>query len=642
MSAIIGALRVVLGADTAIFETKMKEAASSLTAFGGHLAKFGAIAGAGFSAAATGLAIGVKKTIDEADQLSKVSQKIGIPVEELSRLKYAGELADVSMESLSKSVIKMSNALAEAARDPASEAGRAFAAIGVQVKNAEGSLREGGEVIKDVAEKFSGYRDSAAKTALAVAIFGKAGADMIPLLNLGRQGLADAADEAERYGLVMKSETAVAAEEFNDNLKRMQLINQGIVTQLTAEMLPAFKGLSDAMLKSKENSELMTTVSAGLVTGLRMLVSTAVAGIAVFERLGAEISAFWQVMSRVTTTNWLTGDQQREALKNAWDQYIAEGEKTKAVIENLKSTIAGFWESGAIANNPWESQAAGLTRLSESVRNYAKAWTQTNAPVISGIAGQKNAVEAFLAAQEKRRQALEAEAQTIGKSAGEQERLRIVLQAETIAKENNISITEALRQRIEATASAYGDIATRVERSKQAFQSAQEMQQFFGQQVSGVFSDLVSGANNFSDSMRRVAKAIADAIIQAVILGTGPLASLFGMQGMNGATGGLIGMLFSGLTGFANGGSFVVGGSGGIDSQIAAFRATPGERVTISNDDRPVGASATFVINSSPTFYNADPASEARMRAFSIEAARQAVKEAKLGIAKANLGYALG
>lgn len=54
------------------------------------------------------------------------------------------------------------------------------------------------------------------------------------------------------------------------------------------------------------------------------------------------------------------------------------------------------------------------------------------------------------------------------------------------------------------------------------------------------------------------------------------------------------------------------------------------------------GGGVNVVINSSPTFYNADPASEARMRAFSIEAARQAVKEAKLGIAKANLGYALG
>jgi len=33
--------------------------------------------------------------------------------------------------------------------------------------------------------------------------------------------------------------------------------------------------------------------------------------------------------------------------------------------------------------------------------------------------------------------------------------------------------------------------------------------------------------------------------------------------------------------GFANGGNFTVGGSGGTDSQNVAFRATPGEEVTI-------------------------------------------------------------
>jgi hypothetical protein len=37
-----------------------------------------------------------------------------------------------------------------------------------------------------------------------------------------------------------------------------------------------------------------------------------------------------------------------------------------------------------------------------------------------------------------------------------------------------------------------------------------------------------------------------------------------------------------GVAGFATGGSFMVGGSGGQDSQTVAFRATPGEKVTVS------------------------------------------------------------
>lgn len=587
--AVIGALRVVLGADTAVLETKLKDASSSLSAFGANIQKFGMVAASGLAGAAVGLGYSIKKTIDSADQIQKVSEKIGIPVEELSALKYAAELADVPMETLSKSVVKLSKAMAEAARDPASEAARAFAAIGVAVKNSDGTLRNSGSVISDIAEKFAGYRDSAEKTALAVAIFGKAGAEMIPLLNAGRAGLEQAATEAKRYGVVLSDETAQAAQAFNDNLKKMSTITQGIVTQITAEMLPAFKGLSDAMLTSKENSALMKTAADGLVVVLRTLVSVTVGGMVAFNRLGAEAVALVQVLKSINdfmSEPIMTGDMAGKwaAVKKAWSEFSTEGEKTQQTMQGLKGTIASFWENGTISTGVWEGQIAGLNNLSAAVKRYAETWTQTTAPVIAAAAGQKNALETFISSQEKRRQSLEAEAQTIGKAAGEQERLRIILQAETIAKENNIVITDALRARIEQTAEAYGAVATRVELAKQKFQSMQELQQFAGQQMVSVFSDLITGADSFANSMKRVTNAIINAILQAMILGNGPLASLFGMQGTAGNTGGFLGLLFGSLKlpGFASGGSFEVGGSGGIDSQLTAFMATPGERVTVS------------------------------------------------------------
>lgn len=60
--------------------------------------------------------------------------------------------------------------------------------------------------------------------------------------------------------------------------------------------------------------------------------------------------------------------------------------------------------------------------------------------------------------------------------------------------------------------------------------------------------------------------------LQGLGLGGGLAPALAG-----GAGGGLLG----GLAGFATGGSFTVGGNGGTDSQLVAFRATPGERVDV-------------------------------------------------------------
>lgn len=97
------------------------------------------------------------------------------------------------------------------------------------------------------------------------------------------------------------------------------------------------------------------------------------------------------------------------------------------------------------------------------------------------------------------------------------------------------------------------------------------------------------------------------------------------------------------LPGFASGGSFTVGGSGGIDSQLVAFNATPGEHVSVSKNGSSSGASGVnVIINSSPVFNNGTPEVEARMKAFTVQAMRQAVKEAKLGVAKTSFGYSLG
>lgn len=52
----------------------------------------------------------------------------------------------------------------------------------------------------------------------------------------------------------------------------------------------------------------------------------------------------------------------------------------------------------------------------------------------------------------------------------------------------------------------------------------------------------------------------------------------------NAAAGG--GNVARGLPGFATGGSFTVGGSGGTDSQVVAFRATPGETVSINTPNQ--------------------------------------------------------
>lgn len=60
-----------------------------------------------------------------------------------------------------------------------------------------------------------------------------------------------------------------------------------------------------------------------------------------------------------------------------------------------------------------------------------------------------------------------------------------------------------------------------------------------------------------------------------------------------------------GLPGFKTGGSFTVGGAGGLDSSIVAFRGTPGERVDISTkgQQRQNGGGGASIVHVSPSPY---------------------------------------
>ncbi|MBV5268980.1 MAG: hypothetical protein JZU55_02515 [Afipia sp.] len=290
--AVVGALRVVLGADTADLDKGLKSSQNKLAVFGDVAKASMAVVAAAVGAAAVAIGMSIKTAIDNADKVNKLSQSTGTTVEEFTKLSYAATLADVSQESLGKSLGKLSKAMVSAASDGAGPAGLAFQALGINVKNADGSLKDSSSVISEVAGKFEGYQDGAAKTALAIALFGKAGAEMIPLLNLGKQGLADSADEAEKFGLVLDKKTTAAAEAFNDNLKKMDLIKQGLVTTITAKMLPAFEQFSEQLLEAKQNSALMNQAADGLVTIIKGVVSAAVQATVAFQRLIAEAGAF--------------------------------------------------------------------------------------------------------------------------------------------------------------------------------------------------------------------------------------------------------------------------------------------------------------------------------------------------------------
>jgi uncharacterized membrane protein YgcG len=203
-----------------------------------NIKKSVAVMTAAFIALGTGIAVGIKKAATEMDHLLEASQRLGIPIEQLSALKYAADLSGSSLEGLSASMRLLNRNLGEVANGAVGDATNAFTALGIKVTDAAGQLRGTTDILLDVAEKFSSFEDGANKSALAMALFGRQGAELIPLLNEGRTGITRMTDEAKRFGLVVSVDAARAADEFNDNIDRLTAIMSGWAIAMANKVLP--------------------------------------------------------------------------------------------------------------------------------------------------------------------------------------------------------------------------------------------------------------------------------------------------------------------------------------------------------------------------------------------------------------------
>ena len=255
-SAQIGALRVVLGADTAQFEKGMGSANRRLDSFGKTAARVAVGLAAVLTTALSGLSIGVRNTLGHMDAMAKAAQKIGIPVEELIRLEHAADLAGVSLETLNNGVGRLSRNMNDAA-DGLKAPQRAFDQLGINIRNSEGQLKSMSEILPEIADRFASMKDGTEKTAIAMVLLGRSGRELIPLLNAGGEGLNALKAEADALGLVFDTKTAQAAEQFNDTLNRLGKVSGGLVTQVTAKMLPALNALAGTLFENVKNSTLL-------------------------------------------------------------------------------------------------------------------------------------------------------------------------------------------------------------------------------------------------------------------------------------------------------------------------------------------------------------------------------------------------
>lgn len=226
---------------------------------GGAVAAFASV-----DAAITGLS----NAINAADRIDELSARFSISTETLSGWGYAAKMTGSDLEGLVGIIPKFTKNIADASK-AGSEADKTFKALGISVKDQAGNLRSFEDLLPEVQTRFAGISNETTKTALAMQLFGKSGSEFLEFLSLGADGMRTMEERARSLGIVIDSDTAGAAAEFNDCLDDLRAATQGWFTQLASELLPTLTDLTTQLVDVAKEGGGVRDVAHGIATAFR-------------------------------------------------------------------------------------------------------------------------------------------------------------------------------------------------------------------------------------------------------------------------------------------------------------------------------------------------------------------------------------
>lgn len=342
-----GAIAGINATGTAAGGMGTKVAAQSKTASAGMVAvgTAGLIAG--------GLAAkGLSEAVDSVDAVSrevlKVQRVTGESAEGASKLRFEAQQSGVSIDKLATGLGILSSK------------GVKLDELGIGLKKADGAARPFNDVLGDIAERIASLPAGQERVDLARQLFGRGGADLLPLLSRGREGLEALQKAAEDFGVVLSQDTL-------DNVKRnivatrqWQATWEGLRLEVGNEVLPAVTAIAEgATMVGKAISDipgLGTLVSDVAIVGAGLGIVGGGATLAVAA--ATKVKATWAQLPAVFGATAVAETEDTAAkLANAEASNVAAAAATR--LAAAQRGVAGATGASAAATGAAGAAAGG-------------------------------------------------------------------------------------------------------------------------------------------------------------------------------------------------------------------------------------------------------------------------------------------
>lgn len=299
----------------------------------------GIAAVAGFGVAAVGVARGLADLEDRVEKLGNTADKLGVSFEFIQTLEEAGRRSGVGIETISTAFGKLQKVLA-GADEESKAATEALAKLGVSFSDLEQLSPE--EQIRLIGDKLQGIEDPAKRTAAAMAIFGKSGADLLPFFD----NLGPAADDIERLGRALTAVDRGRIDDFGDGIDALGVATQGLGQTL---LLP-FAGLGEGIAKG--SAEFIAGITA-IVDPIGQVLEPALNVIGgAFEILGTTLGTVGRIIGAVF-----------EPLGTIFGSI---GVSVDGFVDGITSIIRGFADA-TVAATQWVSSFTPIGVIADNI-----------------------------------------------------------------------------------------------------------------------------------------------------------------------------------------------------------------------------------------------------------------------------------
>lgn len=214
----------------------------------GVAAKFGTAVVGGTLAAGAALTGIASSSASTANEIDKMSQRIGFSIESYQEWEYIASKCGTSMETLQGGITDFAEKMDDAASGTG-EAAEIFDRLGISVLDSEGNLRSQHTVFEETINALQSMENATERQALATKLMSTTGEELLPLLNGQVGGIDELKKSAHDLGIVMSDEAVAAGVELNDTFDDVKKSAGAVGAKIGAALFPVIQKVLDLVLQ---------------------------------------------------------------------------------------------------------------------------------------------------------------------------------------------------------------------------------------------------------------------------------------------------------------------------------------------------------------------------------------------------------